>query len=173
MCLNATTAATAQISPLKPRFRSAIFFSDNRADNCNYGFWLGWSSETTVENNHIAGNRIAGVAIEHGHHNTIAGNTFEAQPRRRAAVGQSGFAARTPARLALTLRTARTATTARSRGNTFNRHDHAIHCWSARSERDDSVATTSACLTTRSSTTAWASSSNGCVSRRSCATMIL
>ena len=58
-------------------FSQRNIFRNNRADNCNYGFWLGWSSETTVEGNSINGNRTAGVAIEHGHHNAITGNTFE------------------------------------------------------------------------------------------------
>lgn len=58
-------------------FSQRNIFRNNRAENCAYGFWLGWSSETVVENNAIKGNRIAGVAIEHGHHNRIVGNTFE------------------------------------------------------------------------------------------------
>lgn len=58
-------------------FSQRNVFRNNRAENCAYGFWLGWSSETTVEGNSIKGNRIAGVAIEHGHRNTIAGNIFE------------------------------------------------------------------------------------------------
>ncbi|MCS7057054.1 MAG: right-handed parallel beta-helix repeat-containing protein [Thermoflexales bacterium] len=58
-------------------FSRRNIFRSNRADNCAYGFWLGWSSETTVEGNSIKHNRIAGVAIEHGHRNTIVGNAFE------------------------------------------------------------------------------------------------
>jgi parallel beta-helix repeat protein len=58
-------------------FSQRNLFRNNRADNCTYGFWLGYSSETTVESNSITGNRSAGVAIEHGHHNTIKANTFE------------------------------------------------------------------------------------------------
>jgi parallel beta-helix repeat protein len=58
-------------------FSQCNVFRNNRADNCAYGFWLGWSSETTVQGNSVKGNRIAGVAIEHGHHNTIGSNAFE------------------------------------------------------------------------------------------------
>jgi parallel beta-helix repeat protein len=55
-------------------FSERNVFRHNRADNCNFGFWLGYSSHTTVEDNSISGNRIAGVAIEHGHHNHIQKN---------------------------------------------------------------------------------------------------
>jgi parallel beta-helix repeat protein len=58
-------------------FSQRNVFRNNKADNCGYGFWLGWSSETMVEGNSIKGNRIAGLAIEHGHHNTITDNAFE------------------------------------------------------------------------------------------------
>ncbi len=58
-------------------FSQRNVFRNNKADACNFGFWLGWSSETTVEGNSIKGNRTAGIAIEHGHHNAITNNTFE------------------------------------------------------------------------------------------------
>jgi len=58
-------------------FSQRNVFRNNRAEHCAYGFWLGWSSHTTVEGNAIRGNRIAGVAIEHGHHNVISGNAIE------------------------------------------------------------------------------------------------
>ena len=114
-------------------FSQRNMFRNNRADNCNYGFWLGWSSETTLEDNRIAANRIAGVAIEHGHHNTIAGNTFE---RNRAGVqlwanldsqrSTGAFSAYFP-------ECAQSHESMITR-NTFSRHDNAIHCWSARGE---------------------------------------
>ena len=49
-------------------------FRNNRANASNYGFWLGYSWENKIEGNEVRGNRIAGIAIEHGHHNEIAGN---------------------------------------------------------------------------------------------------
>jgi parallel beta-helix repeat protein len=58
-------------------FSQHNIFRDNRANNCNYGFWLGWSSHNTVESNRIHNSRIAGIAIEHGHHNTLAANDIE------------------------------------------------------------------------------------------------
>jgi parallel beta-helix repeat protein len=55
-------------------FCSGNIFRKNRASDGNYGFWLGFSVNTTVEENTIDRNRRAGVAIEHGHDNRILGN---------------------------------------------------------------------------------------------------
>ena len=51
-------------------------FLDNRADSSDYGFWLGYSSGTTVRGNTILGTRSAAIAIEHGADNVIADNTI-------------------------------------------------------------------------------------------------
>ena len=51
-------------------------FIDNRADSADYGFWLGYSSGTVVRGNSIIGTRTAGIAIEHGSDNTLAGNVI-------------------------------------------------------------------------------------------------
>jgi parallel beta-helix repeat protein len=51
-------------------------FLDNRADSSAYGFWLGYSTGATVRGNTIVGTRVAGVAIEHGSDNEIAGNVI-------------------------------------------------------------------------------------------------
>lgn len=53
-------------------------FRDNFADRCNYGFWLGFSWDTTIENNRMVMNRQAGIAVENGHGFTVRGNTFQA-----------------------------------------------------------------------------------------------
>ncbi len=47
-------------------FSRGNIFRNNRADDCNYGFWLGFSAENRLENNHIHGNRQAGIAVENG-----------------------------------------------------------------------------------------------------------
>src|SRR5579871_312556 len=39
-------------------------FRNNFADRCNYGFWLGFSWDTTIESNRILLNRQAGIAVE-------------------------------------------------------------------------------------------------------------
>ncbi|MEE8168999.1 MAG: right-handed parallel beta-helix repeat-containing protein [Phycisphaerae bacterium] len=51
-------------------------FRDNRADYCNYGFWLGYSRDNVLENNRIYRNRQAGIAVEHGRGMIVRGNQF-------------------------------------------------------------------------------------------------
>lgn len=51
-------------------------FVENRADSAEYGFWLGYSRSNSVERNSIIGSRMAGIAIEHGGDNGIAGNVI-------------------------------------------------------------------------------------------------
>lgn len=51
-------------------------FLENRADSSDYGFWLGYSSGNTVRGNTAVGTRSAGIAIEHGSDNTLAGNVI-------------------------------------------------------------------------------------------------
>jgi parallel beta-helix repeat protein len=53
-------------------------FRGNYADRCNYGFWLGFSWDTTIEGNRMVMNRQAGVAVENGHSFRASGNTFQA-----------------------------------------------------------------------------------------------
>jgi parallel beta-helix repeat protein len=51
-------------------------FIDNRADSADYGFWLGYSSGSSVRGNTIVGSRTAGIAIEHGTDNELSGNVI-------------------------------------------------------------------------------------------------
>lgn len=51
-------------------------FLENRADSSAYGFWLGYSTGTTVRNNTVIGPKAAGIAIEHGRDNDISGNVI-------------------------------------------------------------------------------------------------
>jgi parallel beta-helix repeat protein len=51
-------------------------FIDNRADSADYGFWLGFSSGSSVRGNTILGSRTAGIAIEHGSDNDLSGNVI-------------------------------------------------------------------------------------------------
>lgn len=115
-------------------FSQRNIFRNNRADNCAYGFWLGYSSETTVEGNSVKGNRLAGVSIEHGHANTITGNTFErngagvelwvnADSKRGAGLFRQFYPD-----CAESYETSIV-------GNTFTHNDFAIHGWTERDER--------------------------------------
>lgn len=115
-------------------FSARNVFRNNRADACNYGFWLGYSSETTVEGNSIKDNRIAGVAIEHGHHNTIRGNTFE-----RNRDGAQFWVNAQPAFLDHYPECAESGDT-QVTGNTFARNDAAVRIWSGREEGGPPVA---------------------------------
>ncbi|HEX5819545.1 MAG TPA: NosD domain-containing protein [Gemmatimonadales bacterium] len=51
-------------------------FIENRADSADYGFWLGYSSGSSVRGNTILGSRTAGIAIEHGSDNELSGNVI-------------------------------------------------------------------------------------------------
>ena len=51
-------------------------FARNVLERCNYGMWGGYSSRSQARGNQIAGNTIAGIAVEHGSDWSIAGNTF-------------------------------------------------------------------------------------------------
>jgi parallel beta-helix repeat protein len=70
----------ASLSPniaFEATFSSGNVFRGNHADRCNYGFWLGFSWDTTVENNRVLMNRQAGIGVENGHGMTVRGNTFQ------------------------------------------------------------------------------------------------
>ena len=58
-------------------FCSGNVFEDNIANFSNYGFWLGYSTNSTVRGNEIRANRFDGIAIEHGQNNTIENNRIE------------------------------------------------------------------------------------------------
>ena len=49
-------------------------FDHNIADHSDYGFWLGFSHDTTIADNHIEGSKRDGIAIEHGSGNNIVRN---------------------------------------------------------------------------------------------------
>lgn len=60
-------------------FSTGNIFRENKANFSNYGFWLGFSSQNTLDANDIYANRGAGVAVENGvgfvvEENTIRGN---------------------------------------------------------------------------------------------------
>lgn len=58
-------------------FSSGNVFEDNIANFSNYGFWLGYSTNTTVKGNEIRACRFDGIAIEHGQDNRIEENRIE------------------------------------------------------------------------------------------------
>ncbi|NJN14820.1 MAG: hypothetical protein HC822_00140 [Oscillochloris sp.] len=59
-------------------FSAGNRFVGNRAYGCNYGFWLGFSRDTVLEQNTIAACRKAGVAVENGIEMVVHANQFAA-----------------------------------------------------------------------------------------------
>ncbi len=57
-------------------FSDGNVFESNVANYCNYGFWLGYSSNSGVLDNEIQYNRKDGVAIDSGRGNRIQGNNM-------------------------------------------------------------------------------------------------
>jgi len=53
-------------------------FRRNYADRSNFGFWLGYSAETLIEESRMVMNRQAGVAVENGRACRVIGSTFHA-----------------------------------------------------------------------------------------------
>jgi parallel beta-helix repeat protein len=58
-------------------FSQGNIFRSNYANRCNYGFWLGFSSQNTVTGNQVNGNRQAGIATENGVGIRVHENTFQ------------------------------------------------------------------------------------------------
>ena len=58
-------------------FSSGNIFEDNISNYSNYGFWLGYSTNTMVRRNEIKSSRFDGIAIEHGQDNRIEDNRIE------------------------------------------------------------------------------------------------
>jgi parallel beta-helix repeat protein len=58
-------------------FSSRNVFRNNWADRCNYGFWLGFSNDFTLEGNRMLHNRQAGIAVENGARFVVRGNDFQ------------------------------------------------------------------------------------------------
>ena len=52
-------------------------FEENVASFSNYGFWVGFSSDTVVRHNRILANRLDGIAIDSGNQNNIQGNKIQ------------------------------------------------------------------------------------------------
>jgi parallel beta-helix repeat protein len=58
-------------------FSRGNVFRNNYANDCNYGFWLGFSRENVLENNRLWRNRQAGIAVENGVGMHVRGNDFK------------------------------------------------------------------------------------------------
>jgi parallel beta-helix repeat protein len=66
--------SSAYHNAFEATFSPGNVFLENRADSSDYGFWLGYSTGTTVQGNIILGSRSVGIAIEHGSANRLLSN---------------------------------------------------------------------------------------------------
>lgn len=77
---NLFEANDASLSPniaFEATFCSGNIFRRNNANRSNYGFWLGYSWDTVVEENQALLNRQAGIAAENAHACRAERNTFQ------------------------------------------------------------------------------------------------
>jgi parallel beta-helix repeat protein len=58
-------------------FSKGNTYRENKANHSNYGFWLGFSSDCSLTNNQIYGNRQAGIAVENGIHFEVLENDIQ------------------------------------------------------------------------------------------------
>lgn len=59
---------------IEATFSAHNTFINNDCSRSNYGFWMGYSHDCTLDNNVVEFNRWAGIAIEHGFNFTIQNN---------------------------------------------------------------------------------------------------
>jgi parallel beta-helix repeat protein len=52
-------------------------YLNNLANHCNYGFWMGFSRQFTLDENQMIGNNQAGIAVENGFGFKVRNNTFQ------------------------------------------------------------------------------------------------
>ena len=58
-------------------FSKGNIYRRNKANQSNYGFWLGFSSDCILMNNQIFGNRQAGIAVENGMRFNVSENDIQ------------------------------------------------------------------------------------------------
>jgi nitrous oxidase accessory protein NosD len=57
-------------------FSRGNIYRHNKANDCNYGFWLGFSRDFVLAENQVWRNRQAGIAVENGFNMVAQGNDF-------------------------------------------------------------------------------------------------
>jgi parallel beta-helix repeat protein len=58
-------------------FSKSNSYRRNKANHSNYGFWLGFSGDCTLQDNQIHNNRQAGIAVENGVNFTVQNNDIQ------------------------------------------------------------------------------------------------
>lgn len=126
--------SSAYHNAFESTFSPGNVFLENRADSADYGFWLGYSTGTTVQGNIVLGSRTTGIAIEHGSANRLLSNVViggqtgirlfvrdPAGPASRDYVIDGNVIARVAQGLVL-----EQTALARVRGNTFDNLDEGL-----------------------------------------------
>jgi len=65
---------------IEATFSDSNLFIENICNDCQHGFWTGYSYNTWIAGNRIEDCSGAGIAWEHGHDNLIEGNRFARNP---------------------------------------------------------------------------------------------
>ena len=58
-------------------FSKGNIYQGNKANHSNYGFWLGFSGDCTLQDNQIHNNRQAGIAVENGVNFKVVANDIQ------------------------------------------------------------------------------------------------
>ncbi len=61
-------------------FADGNVFVHNKANNSDYGFWLGYSFNTRCDSNEVNSNQTAGIAVDRGYNNHFTGDTININP---------------------------------------------------------------------------------------------
>jgi len=65
---------------IEATFADGNIYKHNICNDSPYGFWLGYSFNSIVDSNEVAGNYYLGIAIDRGFNNTITHNTITSNP---------------------------------------------------------------------------------------------
>lgn len=65
---------------IEATFADGNVFKGNRCNFSHYGFWLGYSFNSLIEDNEIIGNLQSGIAVDRGYNNTFKDNQIQENP---------------------------------------------------------------------------------------------
>jgi len=65
---------------IEATFADGNIYKGNRCNYSHYGFWLGYSFNSLIEDNEIIGNFQSGVAVDRGFNNTFNSNLIKGNP---------------------------------------------------------------------------------------------
>jgi parallel beta-helix repeat protein len=65
---------------IEATFADGNIYKGNRCNYSHYGFWLGYSFNSLIEDNEIIGNFQSGIAVDRGYNNTFNSNLIKGNP---------------------------------------------------------------------------------------------